>query len=416
MRFDFGNINDALRALDAAEQARAAIDYRSIAEIAGGADLALRAADVAAGLNHPFVPLEPIARLAAADLSASSLASVAEQGRRSITEAALPATEIARSSALGGLTLPKLDVGISGLARSVTSALDHLAGARALARPEVFGFTRGLGQLSDDYAHAADSINKVFEAVPPLVDWPRIDWPRLDWPRIDWPDVGRPAEEPFDSIVFAALEVWDEYGRGRCGAADAFMTRRLKLQRPRTRWVAYDLRQALWVILRSAFERPSGDGGLPPWMEMEDEGEVAAYLRTAIFAEVERIERDREVPERVWWKEKDLPEGLSEDEKKEREKPSLDPEIMRLIRGTTEDPADVVIRWESYELDARFQALALLHHHGTQRDRDMATLVLKGYEPVDLAHVYGWPKVQAFQRKARTWRVRKVGKLPFGIG
>ncbi|PLS84302.1 MAG: hypothetical protein CYG60_18630, partial [Actinobacteria bacterium] len=176
-------------------------------------------------------------------------------------------------------------------------------------------------------------------------------------------------------------------------------------------------RQALWVVLRSAFERPSGDGGLSPWMEMEDEGEVAAYLRTAIFAEVRRIERDREVPERVWWEEKDLPKGLSEDEKKEREKPSLDPEIMRLIRGTTEDPADVVVRWESYELDARFQALALLHHHGTLQDRNMATLVLlEGYEPVDLAHVYGWPKVQAFQRKARTWRAKKVGKLPFGIG
>ncbi|QIN78332.1 hypothetical protein GBA65_07155 [Rubrobacter marinus] len=411
MRFDFGNINDALWALDASEQARAAIDYRSIAEIASRANLALRAADVAAGLNRPFVPPEPIARLAAADSSASSLASVAEQGRRSAIGAALSATEISRPSALGGLTFPKLDAGISGLARSITPAFDHLAGARALAAPEIFGFTRGLGRLFDNYSHAADSINKIFEAVPPLADWPRIDCPR-----IDCPDVGLPAEEPFDSMVFAALEVWDEFGRGRCGAADAFMTRRLKLRRPRTRWTAYDRRQALWVVLRSAFERPSGDGGLPPWMEMEDEGEVAAYLRTAIFAEVRRIERDREVPERVWWKEKDLPEGLSEDEKTEREKPSFDPEIMRLIRGTTEDPADVVIRWESYEIDARFQALALLHHHGTQRDRDMATLVLKGYEPVDLAHVYGWPKVQAFQRKARTWRVKKVGKLPFGSG
>lgn len=410
MRFDFGNINDALRALDASEQARAAIDYRSIAEIASGADLAFRAADVAAGLNQPLMPPETITQISTG-LSTSSLASVAEQTRRSMIEAALPATEIAHSSALGGLTLPKLDAGISGLARSITPAWDNLASARALAIPEVFGFTRGLGGLFDDYARRADSINKVFEAIPPLVDWPYIDWPRIDWPH-----VGRPAEEPFDSIVFAALEVWEEYGRGRCGAADTFMTRRLKLRRPRTRWVAYDRRQALWVVLRSAFERPSGDGGLPPWMEMEDEGEVAAYLRTAIFAEVRRMQRNREVPERVWWEEKDLPEVLSEDEKKEREKPSFDPEIMRLIRGTTEDPADVVVRWESYELDVRFQALALLHHHGTQRDRDMVTLVLKGYEPVDLAHVYGWPKVQAFQRKARTWRVKKVGKLSFGIG
>lgn len=60
----------------------------------------------------------------------------------------------------------------------------------------------------------------------------------------------------------------------------------------------------------------------------------------------------------------------------------------------------------------RVRALALLYHHGTLQNRDMATLVLlKGYEPVDLAHVYGWPKVLSFQRKARIWRTKKVGKL-----
>lgn len=89
--------------------------------------------------------------------------------------------------------------------------------------------------------------------------------------------------------------------------------------------------------------------------------------------------------------------------------------LSRLEKGRRPHPK--TLRRLSEVLGVRVRTLALLYHHGTLQDRDMATLVLlRGYEPVDLAHVYGWPKVQAFQRKARIWRTKKVGELSPKIG
>lgn len=398
MGFDWRNIERAAEAANDITRVRASVgDYglfSGIGEALRGLDTTARAWEQGIGVATEG---------AWSDFAASLL----EQQQRGIDEVLAPMTRGLDLSGLGaapGVWSPSLD----GLADVLTGTGLHEGLAWAVGLPEVFNYSLGLNRLIEDSLRVAAGLEAsdrvyaaVWEAVPTL-----------------------PLEEPFGPFGFEAYGVWTELCAGRYGAADDFMKRCLKLRPARDLEERYDRRQALWVILRSAFEGRVGE--LPRWMEIEDEEEAAAYLRTAIFNEVGRIRQRRKNLDKVWWKEEEMPDNFLPEEKKARKSPVREVDLpaglpqrraeapAKSVRA--EDPLKVVLRLESYELDDRFRALVLLYHHGTLQDRDMVSLVLKGNEPVDLAQIYGWPKVQAFQRKAQRWKVKKVGKLPLGSG
>ncbi len=216
---------------------------------------------------------------------------------------------------------------------------------------------------------------------------------RIDFEAIERTARIREARRPRTQIGFAALDAYDELYMNRPWVADRFLVDYLGLE-PND-----DTREGLWRVLKWTFERRVPRPA--KWLILDDEG-AARYLRTAVYREAKRVRRDKEMPDRVWWTERD-PETRR---KVELPTPTRQPEdVLELMMKASENPAEIVAR----RMDDRAQVLALLYQEGSAEDREFVGLLLTGHEPVDIAHLYGWPKVQRFTRKATRWRIRING-------
>lgn len=189
-----------------------------------------------------------------------------------------------------------------------------------------------------------------------------------------WPDWG--------TLGVKALEALDS---GRHWIADAFLRGCLRLYPTPGR------REALWKILKKGFEAPFDS--LPPWLTL-NQGRATAYLRVAVYREAKRIQRDRKMNDRLWWK-------------KSQEAPlSLDPELSGLPEF--EDPFAIVAR-EMEQGDDRVQILNLLLTDGTQRDKEIARLVLGGeHTRAEIRNMVGSSNLQSFERKAQRMREKGI--------
>lgn len=207
----------------------------------------------------------------------------------------------------------------------------------------------------------------------------------------------REVRRPRTRIGLAALDAYDELYMGHPWVADRFLLDHLGI-RPND-----DRREALWRVLREAFERT-----LPypaRWMVLDDK-RAAVYLRVAVYNEVDRIEADRERPNRVWWTAKD-----PETEERVELRPTLQPdEILELMMKRSGNPADIV----APPLDERGWILEMLYLEGSEQDRRMVEMVIAGHDLAAIAGVVGWPEVQRFQRKAQRWRRIRLDRPPGG--
>lgn len=216
---------------------------------------------------------------------------------------------------------------------------------------------------------------------------------RIDFEELEKAARIQEARRPRTAIGHAALEAFDALNMGHFWVADKFLIKYLGIE-PND-----DVREALWRVLKLAFQRniprPSR------WILLDDQ-QAAWYLRGAIYKEARRVRRDKEMPDRVWWTERD-PETKK---KVELTPPTLQPEytLEFLIEGVG-NPADIVTSY----MDDRAQVLALLYQEGSEEDKEFVRLLLSGYEQTDIASIYGWSKVLRFKRKAQRWRRIKLG-------
>lgn len=199
----------------------------------------------------------------------------------------------------------------------------------------------------------------------------------------------REARRPRTRIGFAALNAYDELYMGHPWVANKFLLDYLGIQ-PND-----DRREALWKVLREAFERTLTYPAR--WIVLADD-QAAAYLRDAVYNEADRVERDREWPDRVWWTARD-----PETKKKIELRPTLQPDdILELMMKRSGDPADIVIP----PPDDRGRVLEMLYIEGTEQDKRMVGMIISGFDLAAIAHVVGWPEVQRFQRKAQRWKIK----------
>jgi hypothetical protein len=197
------------------------------------------------------------------------------------------------------------------------------------------------------------------------------------------------ARQPRTRIGFAALDAYDELHMGHPWVADRFLLDYLGIQ-PND-----DRREALWSVLRQAFERTLTYPAR--WIVLEEE-RAAAYLRAAVYNEADRVERDRERPDRVWWTARD-----PETKEKIELRPVLEPDdILELMMKRSGNPADIVVP----PLDDRGWILEMLYLEGTEQDRRVVSMIIAGFDLAAIAHAVGWPEVQRFQRKAQRWRIK----------
>jgi DNA-directed RNA polymerase specialized sigma24 family protein len=147
--------------------------------------------------------------------------------------------------------------------------------------------------------------------------------------------------------------------------------------------------------LKEAFERL--DGRPAEWIVFDDE-RAAAYLHAAVYNQAQRVRRDRERPDRVWWTKTD-PETKKKIELPRPVQPERDVEFM--VRGSG-NPADIVANY----MDDRAKALLLLYEQGSDEDKEFIRLFFEGHSQADIADDYGWAKVQRFTRKAERWRIK----------
>jgi hypothetical protein len=127
-----------------------------------------------------------------------------------------------------------------------------------------------------------------------------------------------------------------------------------------------------------------------------DDARAAVYLRAAVYKEAKRVRRDLEMPDRVWFTERDP----KTKKKVELPPPVLQPEYrLEFMVQRSETPEFVVIG----SPDARVQVLEMLYAEGSQNDRRIVGMLHEGLNLPEIAEVVGWPEVQRFQRKARRW-------------
>lgn len=212
---------------------------------------------------------------------------------------------------------------------------------------------------------------------------------RIDFEELEKAARIQEARRPRTKIGHAALKAFDALHMGHPWVVDRFLSDYLGIE-PNA-----DRREALWTVLRQAFER---NVTYPArWIVLDDE-RATRYLRAAVYYEVSRIERDREMADRIWWSEG---EEERDQEGVKLSKPALssDATLAFLIRKSP-SPEDLLIP----ALDDRGQVLSLLYQEGSDEDREFVRLLLTGHELPDIARIYGWTKVQRFTRKARRWR------------
>lgn len=218
--------------------------------------------------------------------------------------------------------------------------------------------------------------------------------------RIDWEALRRAAERaarvrearrPRTEFGFRALRAYDELYMGNPRVADEFLVKDLGVEPDA------DRREALWIVLRQAFERTVT---YPARWIVLDDARAALYLRSAVYKQAKRIRRDREKADRVWATEKDP----KTNKKIELPPPVIEPElILQFMAQATENPEHIVVG----SFDRRVQVLELLFSEGSDKDKRIVRMLIAGFDLPAVADVVGWPEVQRFMRKARRWTTIK---------
>lgn len=215
---------------------------------------------------------------------------------------------------------------------------------------------------------------------------------RIDFKALKRAALVREARRPRTNVGFAALNAFDALYMGHPWVADRFLADYLGLSPDA------DHREALWRVLKLAFERnvtwPAR------WILLEEE-RATAYLRKAVGNEAKRVRRDLERPDRVWWRERD---SYSKKEV-ELPPPTRQPEYtLELMMKKAGNPADIVVP----RADDRGLVLQMLYVEGTAQDKRVVGWLIAGYELAEIAGFVGWPEVQRFQRKAQRWRENRL--------
>jgi hypothetical protein len=117
---------------------------------------------------------------------------------------------------------------------------------------------------------------------------------QFDWRAIERAVRVQEARRPRTRIGFAALNAYDELYYGHPWIADEFLSDFLGID------PTEDRREALWIVLREAFER---NVTYPAqWITLDDE-RATNYLRNAVYKQAKRVKRNMERGDRVWWTE-----------------------------------------------------------------------------------------------------------------
>jgi hypothetical protein len=152
---------------------------------------------------------------------------------------------------------------------------------------------RGLDGFMSRMMPAMDVIGRHLTGIAEFTG--RIDWETIveSW-RVQEP------RRPRTKIGFATLDAYDALYMGHPWVADRFLIEYLGIK------PSDETREALWIVLREAFERTDPEPAT--WILLDDE-QARRYLRCAVWNEVGRIRRDREMKDRIWW-----PEGEKEED------------------------------------------------------------------------------------------------------
>ncbi len=244
-----------------------------------------------------------------------------------------------------------------------------------------FGFANAMQGMMPTFEEAARHASSILEVLP-----------RIDWAAFERAARIREARRPRTRLGQAALKAYDAFYLGHEWVVDRFLRDYLGIE------PTAEHREALWTVLREAFERT-----LPypaRWIVLDDK-RAARYLRTAVYFGVKRIVRDREMADRIWW-----PEGEKETDKEgvKLSKPSLlgvDATIDILVRKS---PGHEELLFAPP--DDRGDTLTRLFEEGSAADKKLLELLISGHELAEISRVYGAQEVQRFKRKARRWRKR----------
>ena len=213
----------------------------------------------------------------------------------------------------------------------------------------------------------------------------------FDWEAFEKALLVQAARRPRTRVGFAALAAYHALYAGRPWEAEAFLVDYLRLQ-PNVY-----TREALWWLLRSAFENPTTEP--KKWLTLEDENGIA-YLRAAVWNEAKRIKRDQEMADRIWWAEGEREE---DEDGVKLSKPALRADgTLDLWTPSSPGPEHLMIPPPP---DDRPQVLERLSLNGTPRDQQIVRRVRSGeFEFKDLSNSVGSSQMLSFQRKARRWR------------
>lgn len=325
---------------------------------------------------------------------------------------ALPKVEPAWTRALShGLVGPgpgSVSVMPKGWAKVLASRdvldTDPFGGAVRELRSPLFPKTSAIYQLGHVFNTWSDRLGEVMRAWQPAIervnDFGRQVGGIFDTlAKVDWEAFRRglrvlEARRPRTKVGFAALDAYDSLYLGRPWKAEIFLVEYLRL--PPNEYT----REALWLVLRSAFENISTEP--KKWLTLE-EGQGVAYLRKAVWNEAWRIRRDREMEDRIWW-----PEGEREEDEHgvKLSRPALRADnTLELWTPRSPGPEQLVIPPPPLPPDDRPKVIEKLELDGTPRDQRIAGKIRSGeYEFKDLSKAEGPSQMLSFQRKARRWR------------
>jgi hypothetical protein len=249
-------------------------------------------------------------------------------------------------------------------------------------------------RMERDLNNAYQRMMQPFDSIGRQLSGMLETFSRIDWEALERAARVQEARRPRTPIGYAALKAYDALFMGDQRVADEFLAKELGIK------PTADRREALWTVLRQAFARTVP---VPArWIVLEDERAAVRYLRAAVYNEAERIQRDREMEDRIWW-----PEGEEERDKEgvRLSKPALSPDApLAYLLKKSPNPENLLIP----PPDDRGEVLTLLYLEGSPEDKEFVRLLIIGYELAEISQAYGPQKVQRFKRKAQRWRENKL--------
>jgi hypothetical protein len=273
--------------------------------------------------------------------------------------------------------------------------LAHAFTPAQILNQRISEFARRMGTITAPFDNTARHMMSAFDVVGRVyLSGMREFIERIDLEALERAARVQEARRPRTRIGFAALEAYDAFYLNRPGVVDRFLTDHLGIQ------PSHETRQALWQVLREAFERR-----IPvpaTWIMLDDKAAIR-YLRVAVYNEVRRARRDQEMTERIWW-----PEGEAEEDEDGRtlSKPALCSDNSTLDFLMPKAPSPEILLIPS--ADPRGQVLQMLYVEGTEQDHKIVGMLIAGYDLPAIAALVGWAEVQRFQRKAQRWIENKL--------